>query len=170
MDNIDIAAALRYCNSYTRLPTLLSLFDRIDMLPEGDEWSALFSEWFRALGREWTVCDAITQFGYELYEMIGEAFGMWPLLMTDEEQATLAGLPEEMTIYRGCGSQNADGICWSLDRSVAEKFPRLNRYEVPDPILITATVQRDDIVALKLERQEAEVITFWAKEQSRRIL
>jgi hypothetical protein len=36
----------------------------------------------------------------------------------------------------------------------------LNRYKVHDPLLVTATVSKHDIVAVKLGREEEEVITF----------
>lgn len=32
-------------------------------------------------------------------------------------------LPDEFTIYRGCGPLNKGGFSWSLDRDVAAWFP-----------------------------------------------
>jgi hypothetical protein len=53
-------------------------------------------------------------------------------------------------------------VCWSLDRSVALKFPFLNRYEVPDAVLVTATVKKSSVLAFLLSREEEEIVTFKA--------
>jgi hypothetical protein len=71
-------------------------------------------------------------------------------------------LPEEFRVYRGCAEFNKAGVCWSLDREVAAKFPFLLRYCVENPLLISATVQKSSVLAVKLDREEAEVITFAA--------
>jgi hypothetical protein len=65
-----------------------------------------------------------------------------------------------VTVYHGCGVHNVDGVCWSLDRAVAERFPTLNRYRVDEPLLVTAQVDRNDVLAVKLNRYEMEIITF----------
>lgn len=59
-----------------------------------------------------------------------------------------------------------DGLSWSLDREIASKFPFLNRYRVAKPVLITATVSKSKILALKLDRGEREVITLVPKRVS----
>jgi hypothetical protein len=46
---------------------------------------------------------------------------------------------------------------------VAARFPFYWRYHAADPVLVTATVPRDRIIALKLERHEREVITKGAE-------
>lgn len=51
---------------------------------------------------------------------------------------------------------------WSLSREVAARFPLLNRYRQARPLLVTGTVPRHRILAVKLERNEAEIITFAA--------
>jgi hypothetical protein len=121
------------------------------------------SEWLRALCEYWSVCDRI---GYHLKELKGELGTKGPLreMMNEEELAAYDALPEEVTVYRGCGAGNREGASWSLDRSVAEKFPFLNRYRVWQPGLITGRVKKKNILACKLDRNEHEIISFSVKE------
>ena len=54
---------------------------------------------------------------------------------------------------------NERGWCWSLDRAEAVRFAtHYGRYRKLNPVLVTATAKRDDIVAVKLDRDETEVI------------
>lgn len=150
---IDVARAACFAaNSHTRLGVVLLLAERM-------RWDL----WLRLLGEMWTSFDTVCRHLDDLFWWIGDSRGTSPEMMTKDERAALAALPELVTIYRGCGSVNKNGICWSLDRAVAARFPTLNRYRVPDPMLLTATVPRDLIVALKLDREEQEVITFDAQ-------
>ena len=73
----------------------------------------------------------------------------------------MAVLPEIVTVYRGADFQrNVVGLSWSLDRSMARQFPTsFNRYRALEPVLITAKVQRSQIIAYKQERGESEIIT-----------
>jgi hypothetical protein len=81
-------------------------------------------------------------------------------MMTEAERAALAALPETVTIYRGADhGVNEAGFCWSIDRHVAERFPFYLRYRAQRPVLVTATLKRTNVTALKLDREEAEIIT-----------
>ena len=84
-------------------------------------------------------------------------------MMTLEERELYQTLPEQFEIFRGCGPDNMEGACWSLDPDVASRFPTLHRYQQTEPLLVTAIVQREQVLAVKLDRQEAEIITFYAK-------
>jgi hypothetical protein len=48
-------------------------------------------------------------------------------------------------------------------REVAARFPTLNRYRQAEPLLVTATVRRDRVLAVKLGRGELELVTFHAR-------
>jgi hypothetical protein len=91
-------------------------------------------------------------------------------MMTYEERDQLEALPDVVTIYRGCYQNNKHGLSWSLSKEIAEKFPLLNRYWRPteQPYLVTAKVNKDDIIALKNDRGESEVITYRPKHFSTR--
>jgi hypothetical protein len=113
--------------------------------------------------------DNISEYLEDLRDAIGEYGSCWQM-MTDAEQARYRQLPELVTIYRGCGPDNVRGACWTLSRSVAETFPTLNRYRVAKPLLVTAWVKKADIVAVKLDREEDEIITFFPRIVSKRKL
>jgi hypothetical protein len=149
-------AAVRYCNSYTRLEVLHDLAWRMDP-----------GEWLTVLGEEWEVCDNIAVYRDVL--VYGTPFAAlvhcpreWRhYMMTDDEREALAALPDTMTIFRGCYFHNRHGLSWSLDSTVAEQFPRLWRYQHhTTPLLIEAEIERDQILALKMDRGESEIIAW----------
>ena len=147
----DEAARLvadRY-NSYSRLPGIIELQRRM-----------LEVDWLRLLGENWTRCDNFVCFAAILRRVL-------PLrrpieeLMTRGEWRAYGDLPQSMTIYRGCGDEGAGGFCWTLERTVAERFPTYARYRPASvPTLFIAEVEKANVVALKLDRSEAEVIAF----------
>ena len=159
---------LRFCNSYSRLPTL------------GEIWGARhgecgWREWLTLLGEEWEVCDDI---GFHTEWLIEDS----PLadalqghgrehLMNEEERAAYAALPDEFEVWRGCYAANAHGLSWSLERSTAERFPTLHRYRGEGrPMLIRARARKAEVAAIKLRRNEAEVITWRPRIISKRFL
>lgn len=139
---------LRFCNSNTRLGALVDLM-----------YEMRTSAWLKLLGRYWTVCDNISDYSLELFEGF-EGYAPAKQMMTRAEWKRYQLLPDTVTIFRGCGPDNQNGLSWSLDRQVAETFPFLNRYKVDEPLLVTARVRKEDIIALKDGRGESEVITF----------
>jgi hypothetical protein len=139
----------RECGSYLVLDALLMLQPRMKR-----------KDWLRLVGKEWNGCDNIAAHKDALRLLLGEE--THKEMMTASERRIHAALPETVTIYRGCGAHNIDGACWSLSRETAERFPSLNRYKVADPLLVTATVAKSKILAVKTDRDEDEVITFSA--------
>jgi hypothetical protein len=80
-------------------------------------------------------------------------------LMTDAERETLSAMPETFTVWQGHTEGRDDGWSWTFDKKVAEWFARrFARLEDDQPLVTEALVQRDDVVALFLERGESEVI------------
>jgi hypothetical protein len=81
-------------------------------------------------------------------------------MMTEGEQKAFSELPDELIVYRGCTTINKWGPSWTLDRSVAESFPFLNRYHHGEnrPLLVKARIKKSEISALKLGRDESEVV------------
>jgi hypothetical protein len=117
-------------------------------------------QWFKQLGEEWSRCDRIGLWSTVLRKVLKEATREeLDVMMTDEERATLAALPERFEVWRGCYPANRAGLSWSLDRDVAAGFPMLNRYqrEGETPILRRGKVRRE-LVVLKLDRNESEVV------------
>ena len=153
MAKFDHEDVLSYCDSFSRLPTLLEIAH--EMHPR---------EWLKVLGDEWSGCDNI---GYHIDDLADQLqFYQYPIreMMDLDEQRKYDELPEIVEIYRGCYSNNKRGMSWSLVRAVAEKFPFLLRYRQPgQPLLVRARVRKSDIVAVKLDRGEMEIITFNVK-------
>jgi len=67
--------------------------------------------------------------------------------------------PEELAENWNSRSQR---ISWSRNKAIANRFPYTNRHKVPEPLLVTATVAKGNVLAVKLGRDEDGVITFGA--------
>jgi hypothetical protein len=115
-------------------------------------------DWLALVGENWTTSDNIRDYVRELRCALGTA---GPLLhmITSMERAAYAALPDMLTVYRGCSARHLTGASWSLEEDVARNFPKLNRYRVPDPVLVTVTVRKENVLAVKLDREEHEIIT-----------
>ncbi len=120
------------------------------------------AEWLRLLGDEWTGCDRISRYRPELKEVLGTS-GPIREMMAPEENAAYDQLPERVTCYRGCDASCLLGVSWSLDKALANSFPFQNRFYARNPVLVTAVVRKDRILAVKLDRNETEIVTFLAR-------
>ena len=64
-----------------------------------------------------------------------------------------------VTIYRGCPSERVRGISWTTSLTVAEGFARGHRaIPVPNPVIVSAKVPSEAILAVFVDRNESEVI------------
>jgi hypothetical protein len=138
----------RCCDSYTRLPQLIALHSQMES-----------GEWFRLLGEFWSVCDNISIYLVEL-RLLLPSHGPVVEMMNPQEVTSHQSLPDHVTVFRGCGPNNIQGACWSLDIDIAKRFPSMNRYRQVQPLLVTATVKKDSVLAIKLNRDEAEIIAL----------
>lgn len=141
-------------DSYSRLHAIFFMYRQMQ-----------HNEWLKLLGEYWSVCDNIATIRTALKSRIGTV-GPIAEMMDNEEQAAYDALPDIVTIYRGCGKKNIAGASWSLDRDIAARFPFLVRYKAREPLLVTAKVKKSNILAVKLDRNELEIITFSAKRVS----
>ena len=116
----------------------------------------------RLLGSIWESCDLLYPHAEDLNYFLAMFERPALPMMTPEEVAFYSVLPEEITIFRGCSKRFPKGLSWSMDPAVAGKFPFLYRHAVPDPVLVTARVRKADIVAVKLGRDEQEIVTLKA--------
>lgn len=145
----DFNKELMLCDSYSRLGAFLEL----NWIVTGDTMPLL--------GKHWSSFDNVSEYYNELSDLFS-AYD-WPInaLMDKDERAKLAGMPDEFIVYRGCYQHNKDGVSWTTNREVAERFPTLNRYKQEgQPLLVKARVKKCDVVAMKLDRDEDEVIVF----------
>jgi hypothetical protein len=147
----EASQRLWLCSSYSRIDELLLLFREM-----------YYPDWLTICGEFWNMCDNIATYRIWLRRLLPERGPVAPM-MEPQECLAWEAMPERLTIYRGCGPSNMLGASWSLSRTVAAQFPFLNRYRQAEPLLVTATVPRNRILAIKLDRGEAEVITFDAR-------
>jgi hypothetical protein len=132
----------------------LSLFHRMD-----------YDDWLAPLGSQWSICDNIREHLRELRCVLGTKGPLLPM-MSPEEQSAFVSLPDLITVFRGGSASHLRGVSWSLDPQVARRFPSLDRYRVPDPVLVTAVTRKQDVLAFIFDREEQEIITFRAKRKS----
>jgi hypothetical protein len=117
---------------------------------EQDEWLSLLGEW-------WSACDNISEH-LGLLRLRLPSIGPARPMMEPEELAAWEALPDRVIIYRGARRYKL-GASWTLERSVAELFPFRARYAGGgEPVLITAEVEKKNILAIKLDRNEHEAI------------
>ena len=83
--------------------------------------------------------------------------------MTPQENETYDGLPDSVTCFRGCDQSFLTGASWSSEWDTANSFPFTDRYRAPSPVVVTARVKKNRILAMKLDRRESEIITFSAR-------
>ena len=144
-----LAWAHLFGDSYTRIPLLLSWERKVPR--------RLF---LRLLGEVWTECDNIEHPKYfkRVWALLPD-HPCWSMMSLHEREA-LKALPETVVVYRGADEGAGEyGPSWSLDRRVAAAFPFLDRYRAAVPLLLTGSVRRSRIIALKLDRAESEVIS-----------
>lgn len=139
-------------DSYESLEVIVSLHARMER-----------KEWLKFLGETWSGCDNIWSQRKTLKTLLGTK-GPIHEMMDDDELEAFEKLPDVITVYRGCGPMNKIGASWSLKREVAEAFPFRPKYMIKYPALVTGEVKKKNIIALKLDREEHEVITFSVKE------
>jgi hypothetical protein len=142
---------LMLCSSYSRRDEMLCLIRELR-----------YADWLAVCGEFWTSCDNIGTARLLLRQLLPARGPVAPMMDTPECMAWDA-LPERLTVYRGCGPVNMLGASWSLSREVAARFPFLHRYRQDEALLVTATVRKDRVLAVKLGRNEAEVVTFDAR-------
>lgn len=145
---------LTFENSYSRMGQALNLKG---LLP--------LCDWLKLMGKNWSCCDNVSAHLPRLKRALPKKRPLFDM-MDGAEIAAYNALPDVVRIYRGCSERNKAGVSWTLDRDVATRFPFYERYRSRSPLLITATVRKDQIIAVKLDRNESEIITFGAVPES----
>lgn len=142
----------------TRLPALIEGW-HLGLARERD--------WLKVLGDQWIKCDNPSRYIDDLrlttpFGLVADGKIPNSVMMSLAEQRCLSLLPDEFRIFRGCYRSNRAGVSWSLHKDAARNFPYLHRFYRPEetPLLVEAVVQKRDVIALKLDRDEAEVITL----------
>ncbi len=146
---------LKYADSYQRAERLLRVLD-LDPTREA----------FRHVGEEWNGCDNIVNHRHALDRRLRRYRDAWgfPIVeaMRAEDRAVYDALPPLVTVYPGCYETNVHGLSWTLRRSVAERFPMLQRYrQEGEPLCVTGSVKREHIAFATVDRQESEIVAPW---------
>jgi hypothetical protein len=125
-------------------------------------------DYWRLVADAWTGHDVVHPDLPEWRRLFGSPRPGREHLMTDDERARLAGLPDRVTVHRGFGDPAGRlGMAWTLDRERAEWFardfagsPRMASLGVRSSCAWVATVvvPRGRIVACFAGRDESEVI------------
>lgn len=138
--------------SWHERPYRLSAFlDCADLLDDKQYWELAADIW--------TDSENIHQMQEEWREVFSAPRKGRRGLMTSREYGRWRGLPNPVTVYRGCRRElNEDGWSWTLDREKAEWFA--NRYGTGDPVVIEGRIVRKNILAVFLGRSESEVVAF----------
>jgi hypothetical protein len=136
---------------HERLPMILQMRSRFSRY-----------EWECILGQHWTDFDRIYPYRIRLRSLLGTG-GPVRNLMTLEENVLYDQLPESVICYRGCDASHLVGASWSTDREIANSFPFFQRHSASVPVVVTAKVRKQEVLAVKIDRGEAEIITFSAR-------
>jgi hypothetical protein len=122
-------------------------------------------EWLRLLGRIWHDRWDISENLPQLMQIMGTE-GPLNEMMTDQEQALYADLPDNLVVYRGGFTSNLRGASWTQNSLVASVFPLERKCgmhpEDDKPLLAAGTVTKKNILALKHFGFFSELITFSA--------
>jgi uncharacterized protein len=145
-------------NSWNRMDKLLDFCPLLEPYGWGQR-IIRYGQWLELLGENWTSCDVISLYRRTLRSVLG-VNGPIREMMNAEENAAYDMLTDTVTVYRGCDVARKKGICWSLDEEVANAFPFQARFKANSPVLIRARAKKDRILAIKLDRNETELIVF----------
>ena len=93
-------------------------------------------------------------------------------LHEEQDWEALESLPERFEIYRGIGVEAAiNGLSWTTDvdkaRWFADRNTNLAGSDVDaEPILLTGTVNKSEVIAYFLQRGESEIVVLPEKVES----
>ena len=83
------------------------------------------------------------------------------LVMSDEERAALASLPQRFEIWRGVSNEDAvRSYSWTLNRELARRFADRFADDESLPLLAAGWITKADVLAYFLERDEAEIVVL----------
>jgi len=134
-------------NSGARLQGMLEF---LEQAPPPIFWPAFLDTWI-ASGNTWD-CRA------PLLRMLRNNLPSLPYL-SEEERAHLAGLPDQIEVWRGCSRERVRGVAWTTDRMVAAGFARGHRgITVPDPVVASAVIPKKHVFFATNDRKELEIV------------
>jgi hypothetical protein len=141
-------SAAAFADCYSRMNVLVELAPKM----ERSDWLTLLGEW-------WSGCENVEFHQGMLKALLGTR-GPISEMMSAEERERWDALSDELRCYRVCGKKYVSGPSWSLDAGVARQFPKVNPFVAEEPLLLTGSVRKETVLAVKLDRGAPELISF----------
>lgn len=83
--------------------------------------------------------------------------------MTENEREFLKKLPDKITVYRGCSSNEVKtgnfGISWTLSKKIAEQFRTNKEVNLRKGILVERIIPKSEVIAY-FDEPDKEIIYF----------
>lgn len=117
--------------------------------------------YWEMLGHIWGDSENIWQHKDEWHECLTSDRKYKRYFMEPEERKEFKGLPNYLTVYRGCvAGENEDGFSWTLNEEKAKWFSTrfLNRGEKHKGIVLQKQIRKTDAFAYLTGRNEFEII------------
>jgi len=109
----------------------------------------------------WSVCDCTWKVREPLLHQLKSASAQIcaTSYFNDADRTFFESLPTDITVFRGCSTERINGLSWTTDAAVARGFAYGHRgILVPEPVLVTAKVEKKNIFAVITDRAENEVL------------
>jgi hypothetical protein len=129
-----------------------------DVFEEDDIFANTFWELVMA---EWACFDRIDHHRYaRVFTVMRSAHTMDA--MPDGDRFFFEMLPETLAVYRGGDASTVlDGLSWTLDWEAALEFAKGHRGLLnPNPVVISGTARKEDVVFATNVRCEKEIVVF----------
>ena len=113
---------------------------------------------WRVFQETWSSCDDTSKYRDEL---VAELYSRQPMVqfLRAGNRLFFDALSDEFIAYRGCDRSKQQGVSWTTNSQVAEKFALGHRgISVPDPVVVCVAVRKSDILAVDTARGEDEIL------------
>jgi hypothetical protein len=140
---------------------LLHLYERPFRIAKLAEYASemTVNEYWKQLAWVWVDAENAHEYGVRfLHKLFNRYPGARKGLMTEEELAGLANLPEIVTVFRGSTRATTGDLSWTLDKEVAFWFARRWKSPKDQKTLLIGEVPRDKIWAYFKSRNEEEIV------------
>lgn len=144
-------------NDYSSLVYLHERPYRLNAFIEFVEQDAPDEIYWEVLGNVWTDTENMWQNKREWKRLLTSTRPDRIKMMREDDVVLFEALPDTVIIYRGCSTQNENGMSWTLSKEKALWFA--NRFRT-DGYVLEAEVKKSDIIALLNHRGEQEIICY----------
>lgn len=117
--------------------------------------------YWELIGAVWTDSENVWENTLQWDELLASDRGARTAVMDEDDRAMYDALPDTFTVFRGAQSGvNELGLSWTTDRDKAEWFARrfASIKEDTVPVVLVGEVNKSDVVACFVSRNESEVV------------